>query len=118
MLRSFLLAKIRDIAITGAFIEYEGSIKLDADYLNRAGILPNEEVHVLNVDNGNRFTTYAIRGEPGSGVVELNGPAARMGLVGDRVMVLTYGYLSETEIAGHKPRIVSIAPGRERPQPV
>lgn len=107
MIRRFLHAKIRDIRITGTFIDYEGSITLDEEYLEEAGILPYEEVHVLNVDSGERFITYAIKGKRGSGAVELNGPAAHLGKRGDRLMVLTYCYLTEEEVAGHKPRIVS-----------
>lgn len=110
MFRRFLNGKIRDIRITGTFLEYEGSITLDADYLDKAGISPNEEVHVLNVDTGTRLITYAILGERGSGAVELNGPAARLGMTGDRVMVLTYAMLSPEEIATHKPTIICINP--------
>jgi aspartate 1-decarboxylase len=109
MIRSFLNAKLRDIKITGTFIEYEGSITLDEEYLERAGILPFEQVHVLNMETGTRFITYAIKGERGSEVVQLNGPAAYLGKTGDRVMVLTYAYLTEGEAAKHKPRIVSRA---------
>lgn len=107
MLRSFLKAKIRDIAVTGAHLEYEGSITLDEDYLEKAGILPYEEVQVLNMENGNRFSTYVIKGKRGSGIAELNGPAARMGVVGDRIMVLTFAHLAENEIPPHAPRVVS-----------
>ncbi len=110
MLRRFMRAKIRDIRLTGTRLEYEGSIALDEDYLDRAGIKPFEEVQVLNVNNGTRLNTYAIAGARGSGVVELNGPAARCGLVGDRIMVLSYCLLSESEVAGHKALVVSIGP--------
>ena len=106
----FLSGKIRDIRLTKTNLEYEGSITLDEDYLDRAGIHPNEEVHVLNVDTGVRLITYAIKGERGSGAVELNGPAARCGMVGDRVMVLTYAMLSPEEIPGHQPKIICINP--------
>ncbi len=109
MIRRFLNAKIRDIKITGTFIEYEGSITLDENVLEQSGILPFEEVHVLNVESGTRFITYAIKGERGSGVVQLNGPAAYLGKPGDRIMVLTYAYLTESEVARHTPRIVSLA---------
>jgi len=108
MHRMFLNGKLRDVRITGVNLEYEGSITIDEDYLERAGILPNEEVHVLNVNTGVRLTTYVIKGERGSGIMELNGPAARLGMVGDRIMVLTYAMLSPEEIAGHKPTIVSV----------
>lgn len=112
MLRMFLNAKIRDIRITKTYLEYEGSITLNEDYLERAGIQPNEEVHVLNADTGARIITYAIKGERGSGAVELNGPAARTGMVGDRIMVLSYAMLSPEDIPGHKPRIVCVKPGK------
>jgi aspartate 1-decarboxylase len=104
----FLSAKIRDIRITALRPDYEGSILLDEEYMEKAGILPFEEVHVLNLNAGTRIITYAIKGKRGSGCVELNGPAARHGMVGDEVMVLTYLLLEPQEIAGHKPRIVSI----------
>lgn len=108
MLRRFFNAKIRDIRLTGTHLEYEGSITLDEDYLDRSGILPNEEVQVLNLETGARFTTYVIRGERGSGAVELNGPAAHLGSVGDRVMVLAYALLHAEEIPGHEPVVVSV----------
>jgi aspartate 1-decarboxylase len=110
MFRSFLNAKIRDIRITGTYLEYEGSITLDEDWLEGAGILPNEEVQVLNLENGERFNTYAILGPRGSRAVELNGPAALLGKVGDRIMVLSYVLLQQDEIAGHEPVIVSVDP--------
>jgi len=114
MYRMFLNGKIRDVRITGVNLEYEGSITIDEDYLERAGILPNEEVHVLNVNTGVRLTTYVIRGERGSGIMELNGPAARLGMVGDRIMVLTYAMLSPDEIASHKPVIISVGESQGR----
>lgn len=113
MVRGFLKAKIRDISITGTYLEYEGSITLDEEYMEKAGILPYEEVHVLNVETGARFTTYAIKGKRGGGAVELNGPAAHLGKVGERIMVLTYAFLSEEEIRTHKPCVVSVHPQRE-----
>lgn len=112
MFRRFLNGKIRDIRITNVDLEYEGSITLDEEYLEKAGILPNEEVHVLNADTGSRVITYAIRGERGSGIVGLNGPAARTGMIGDRIMVLTYAMLAPEDIPGHKPKIVSIFPNK------
>ncbi len=108
MFRRFLKAKIRDIRLTGTRLEYEGSVTLDQDYLDRAGISPSEEVQVLNLNNGSRLTTYTISAPRGSGLVELNGPAARFGLTGDRIMVLSYCLLADSEIDGHEPTIVSI----------
>jgi aspartate 1-decarboxylase len=103
-----LKSKIRDIRLTATLIDYEGSITLDEDYMEQAGIIEHEEVHILNRENGQRFTTYAIPGKRGSGAVELNGPAARLGMVGDQIMVLTYAIYSEDEVARHKPVVVSI----------
>jgi aspartate 1-decarboxylase len=108
MYRMFLHSKIRDVRITGVNLHYEGSITIDKEYLEKSGILPDEEVHVLNVNTGTRLTTYVIEGEAGSGIMELNGPAARLGMVGDRIMVLTYAMLTPEEIAAHKPTIISI----------
>ena len=108
----FLKAKLRDLRVTGAQLEYEGSITIDRNYLDKAGIAPYEEVQVLNLNNGSRITTYAIAGTPGSGIVELNGPAARSGIVGDRVIVLTYCLLTDEEAARHVPRVISVtSPG-------
>jgi aspartate 1-decarboxylase len=109
MYRTFLSGKIRDIRLTGLNPDYEGSITIDEDYLERAGISPNEQVQVLNADSGVRLTTYVIKGERGSGIIELNGPAARVGgAVGDKVMVLAYTMLTPDEIANHKPAVISI----------
>jgi len=108
MTRRFLSAKLRDVKITGTFVDYEGSITLDEDYMEKTGIQPYEEVNVLNVDSGARFITYAIKGKRGSGAVELNGPAAHLGTIGDRIMVLTYASLNDEDIPNHRPRVVSI----------
>jgi aspartate 1-decarboxylase len=113
MYRRFLNAKIRDLLITGTHLGYEGSITLDKRWLEQAGILPNEEVQVLNVETGARFSTYVILGEEGSGAVELNGPAARLAQVGDQVMVLSYCLLHPDEIEEHEPTVVSVYRGAE-----
>jgi aspartate 1-decarboxylase len=110
MQRLFLNGKIRDIRLTALRPDYEGSITLDEDYMEKAGILPYEEVHVLNLNAGTRIITYALKGKRGSHCVELNGPAARHGMIGDEIMVLTYAILSNDEIHGHTPKIISINP--------
>jgi len=110
MTRRFLFAKIRDIQITQSNLNYEGSIKLDSEWLEKTGMRPFEEVTVLNVANGNRFNTYIIEGAPGSGAVELNGPAARLGQVGDPIMVLSYCDLHSDEIENHSPHILCVNP--------
>jgi aspartate 1-decarboxylase len=106
----FLNAKIRDLNLTALRPDYEGSITIDEEYLERAGIHPYEEVHVLNLNTGNRIVTYAIKGKRGSGCAELNGPAARSGMIGDEIMVIAYVLLEPSEIKGHTPRIISINP--------
>lgn len=113
MQRMFLHSKIRDIRLTAVRPDYEGSITIDEGYLEQAGILPFEEVHVLNLSTGGRIVTYAISGARGSGCIELNGPAARLGMPGDEIMVLTYALLESAEIERHKPTIVCINPSRQ-----
>ena len=88
-----LKAKIANAVVTEAELHYEGSITIDGKILKLANIIEGEKVEVLNVNNGNRFFTYAIAGKPGSGVVCLNGPAARLGLVGDKIIILNYDTL-------------------------
>lgn len=111
MFRYFLKSKLKDITVTDTLLEYEGSIMVDQDWLDKANIAPFEQVDVLNLNNGSRITTYAIAGPRGSKVVQLNGPAARAGIVGDRVIVLAYCALNESEVATHKPAIFSVTHG-------
>jgi aspartate 1-decarboxylase len=87
---------------------YEGSITVDKELLETAGILPFEKVQVVNVNNGSRLETYALEGPAGSGMICLNGPAARLGAVGDEVIIITYSQMSEEEAGKHKPRIVLV----------
>ena len=108
MQRIMLKSKIHRAVLTGADLHYEGSIAIDPILLEAADILPNEQVHVLNVNNGNRITTYAIAAERGSGTVMLNGPAARSGIVGDVVVILTYTHVDAGELAGYAPKIVKV----------
>jgi aspartate 1-decarboxylase len=108
MRRTVLKSKIHRARVTGADIQYEGSITLDPHLMKAADVLPHEQVHVLDVDNGLRFVTYAIEGDPGSGVVQVNGAAARLVSPGDTVIVLTYGEYEESELAGHEPAIVQV----------
>ena len=108
MLRSMLRSKIHRATVTGKSLNYEGSITIDSTLLAAAGILPNEQVQVLNLSNGNRFETYAIPGQPGSGAVELNGPAARLGEIGDQVIIVTYALLDQAELHKHQSRVVRV----------
>ena len=101
-------SKIHRARVTEANLNYEGSVTLDADLMEAADILPHEQVQVLNVMNGQRFDTYAIRGPRGSGVVCLNGPAARLAHVGDLVIILTSAEMEREELLRHTPRVVMV----------
>ena len=90
MNRSILKAKIHGATITALDLDYQGSITIDEELLERADILPGEQVHVLNINNGDRLITYAIAAPRGSGAVLLNGPAARRGSPGDKIIVTSY----------------------------
>lgn len=106
MQRTLLKSKIHGGHVTAGKLAYEGSITLAADVLDAAGLVPFEQVHVLNLNNGERFVTYAIRGPRGSAAIQLNGPAARLGLPGDPLTILAYGNYEEGEPA--VPRIVKL----------
>jgi len=107
-LRTMLKSKIHRARVTGADIQYEGSITLDTDLMTAADIVAYEAVHVLDVETGARLQTYAIPGEPGSGTVCINGAAARLVHRGDTVIILTYTDLPEPEVARHAPRLVYV----------
>jgi aspartate 1-decarboxylase len=103
-----LKSKIHRATVTDANINYEGSIAVDRRLLKAADILPYEQVHVLNINNGARFTTYAIEGGDGTGEICLNGAAARMGVKGDIVIILTYTDVPEEQLKNYKPRVVHV----------
>lgn len=104
--RTFMSAKIHGATLTSLNLEYEGSISIDAKLMEAAGILPNEQIDVLNLDNGERLTTYAIPGNPGE--ICLNGAAAHKGKPGQRVILVTFLELEPYEIPGHKPRVIRV----------
>ncbi len=108
MQRVLLKSKIHRARLTGTDLDYEGSITIDRALLEAADILPGEQVHVLNLSNAARLITYAIEAEAGSGTVLLNGPAARLGVPGDLVIILAYGVYSEEEARSHRARIVQV----------
>ena len=108
MKRMMLRGKIHGGRITRTRLDYEGSITIDSKVLKAAGIAPFEMVHVLNLNNGERAETYAIKGKAGSGAMELNGPAARLGEVGDEIVVLSYAIHEEGESAA--PRVAKLGP--------
>ena len=108
MKRIMLKSKIHRATITGTELDYGGSITVDSELLEKADILPDEQVHVLNLNNGNRFITYAIPGAKGSGIVILNGPAARLGEPGHIVMILSYCELRNDEAEGWKAKVIQV----------
>jgi len=108
MFHTFCKSKIQGLTVTEANLYYEGSITLDDDILNAAGIIEGEKVEILNINNGSRIETYAIGAKKGSGCVCLNGPAARSGHAGDRLIVLCYGLLDDKEIKKAKMKVVKV----------
>lgn len=103
-----LKSKIHRAVLTATDLDYEGSITVDLDLLEAADIVPGEQVHVLNLNNGSRIITYAIEGERGSGTMMLNGPAARSGMVGDIIVVITYCNIEDSELKVHRPVVVKV----------
>ena len=106
MLRTVCKSKLHRATVTAANVEYTGSLTLDAELMRTADILPYEQVHVVDVDNGERLVTYCIEGPPGSGTVCINGAAARLVSVGDKVIVISYAQLSTEELERREPKIV------------
>ena len=106
MLLTMLKAKLHRATVTQADLDYEGSIAIDRDLLDASGILPNEQVDVLNITNGARFTTYAIEAPRGSKVIGVNGAAARLVQKGDKIIVVTYGQLPAEEARNYNPVVV------------
>ncbi|WP_158862192.1 aspartate 1-decarboxylase [Leifsonia sp. AG29] len=108
MLRTMLTAKIHRATVTHADLHYVGSLTVDLDLMDAAGLLPGEKIAVLDVDNGARFETYLIAGERGSGVIGVNGAAAHLASVGDLVIVVAYGLLDDAEARTFRPSIVHV----------
>ena len=108
MYYEMLKSKLHRATVTDANLQYEGSLELDSDLMAAGNILAGEKVQVVNEANGARFETYVIKGKAGSGTVCLNGPAARLGQVGDRVIIITYVHLSPEEAERHKPIIFQL----------
>lgn len=108
MQRIMKKSKIHTATITGLELYYEGSVTIDRDLLEMADMLPGEQVQIVNLNNGERFVTYTIAGERGSGVIELNGPAARLAAVGDKVIIISYGHYSDEEAKLLQPVVVFV----------
>ena len=114
MLLTLLKAKIHRATVTQCDLNYEGSISVDAGLLERSGILPHEQVDVLNINNGMRFTTYAIPAPAGSGTIGVNGAAARLAQKGDLVIIVAYARMEEAEAKSYSPRVL-LVDGNNRP---
>lgn len=108
MQRHLMKSKIHRATITSADLHYEGSLTVDEDLLDAADLVTYEEVQVVNVNNGARFSTYVIPGPRGSGVLQLNGAAARLGHPGDLVILISYSLYEEDEAERHSPRVVFV----------
>lgn len=108
MYKEFLDSKIHRATVTDANLEYVGSVTIDETLINAAGMEEWQKVEILDINNGERFQTYIIKGEPNSGVICLNGAAARKVQKGDKIIIVTYVALNENEIFTHKPRIVIV----------
>lgn len=124
MRRRMFLGKIHRATVTHADLDYEGSVTIDADLMDAAGILEHEEVHIWNVTRGSRLSTYALAGERGSGLLCVNGAAAHLNRPGDVVILATFGDLDDAEARVHHPRVVLVDganrivdTGPERPGP-
>jgi aspartate 1-decarboxylase len=108
MRRTMLKSKIHRATVTGSDLNYVGSITIDPILLEAADILPHEQVHVVDVDNGARFETYTLVGERGSGVIQVNGAAARLVHTGDTIIVISYADYSAEDLASYEPRVVHV----------
>ena len=108
VLRFMFRSKIHRATLTGTDLAYEGSITIDRDLIDAAGLLVGEQGHVLNLSNGQRLITYVIEAAPGTGTVLLNGPAARLGLRGDKVVILSYCGMTDEEARTHRPTVVHV----------
>ncbi len=108
MQTTMLKGKLHQARVTHAELNYEGSCAIDQDMLDAAGILEYEKIDIYNIENGERFSTYAISGERGSKIISVNGAAARRAAVGDRVIICAYVGVPASEAAAHKPNLVYI----------
>lgn len=105
---TLLKAKIHRAVVTQADLDYVGSITIDADLLDESGIMEYEKVEIADIDNGNRFETYTIAGERGSGIICLNGAAARLVNIGDKIIIMAYAQLTPDEARDHKPTVLFV----------
>ena len=117
MLLTLLKGKIHRATVTECDLHYEGSISIDTTLLERSGILPHEQVDVLNINTGARFTTYTIAAPAGSGVIGINGAAARLAQKGDLVIIVAYARMEEAEARSWRPQVVTVDENNRPPAP-
>lgn len=108
MFRTLLKSKIHRVAVTQCELHYEGSCAIDEDLLEASNIAENEQIHIWNINNGERFITYAIKGERGSGMISVNGSAARRASAGDLLIIAAFAQVHEDQVATHKPKLVFV----------
>jgi aspartate 1-decarboxylase len=108
MFRTLLKSKIHRVAVTQCELHYEGSCAIDENLLEAANIAENEQIHIWNINNGERFITYAIRGERGTGMISVNGSAARRASAGDLVIIAAFAQVHEDNVAAHQPKLVFV----------
>jgi len=113
MLQYMLKSKIHRATVIEANLNYEGSLTVDRNLMDAVGLYPYERVNIYNINNGERFDTYLIEGKAGSGMIGLNGAAARKGLSGDLIIIVSYALYSPEELSGYKPRIVVLDKGNQ-----
>ncbi len=102
-------AKLHQATVTNSDLYYEGSCTIDMDLLDSCGMHINEQIHVVNINNGERFVTYVIPGERGSGVIGLNGACARLAQLGDKVIIMSYTQITKEEMLKHKPKVLFLS---------
>jgi aspartate 1-decarboxylase len=108
MVRTLLKSKIHRVAVTQCELHYEGSCAIDENLLEAANIAENEQIHIWNINNGERFVTYAIRGERGTGMISVNGSAARRASAGDLIIIAAFAQVHEDNVATHQPKLVFV----------
>ena len=113
MQRHMLKSKIHRATVTGCDVDYVGSITIDPELMRSADLIPNEQVHVWDIDNGARFVTYVIEGEPGSGSMQVNGAAARLTSAGHKIIVGSFGAYDERDLEGYDPVVVHVDDANE-----
>ena len=108
MFRTLLKSKIHRVAVTDCELHYEGSCAIDEDLLDAANLNENEQIHVWNINNGERFVTYAIRGQRGSGIISVNGSAARRAALGDLIIIAAFAQVHEDQVKSFQPKLVFV----------